>query len=485
MNSGLQLIINGEPVSAPAAAPSMTLLDFLREERGLTGTKEGCAEGDCGACTVLIRELGPDGAFRRRIANACIQLLPMLHGREVTTVEALGGRHPVQVSLAEGHGSQCGFCTPGFVMSLHDAYERDADTAPEAVADQIAGNLCRCTGYGAILAAAAAARAAPRVESDDEAVKARLAALRRRLPLTLDHRAGGARFLAPRSADEFAAARLAWPEATIIAGATDVGLWVTKQGFRPEMILWLGDVADLDEIEETEDGLRIGAAVSHGRAMTPLAALAPDLGELWRRFASPQVRGAGTLVGNIANGSPIGDAAPALIALGARLTLRRGAERRTIPLETFFIDYGRQDLRPGEFAESVAVPRPVSPMDLRCYKISKRFDQDISSVLAAIHIREEEGAVTLARLAFGGMAGVPKRALAAERALLGQPLDERSVAAAAAALSEDFAPLSDHRASAGYRMRAARNLLTKYFIERRFGDQRVAGRGRMKIGSEP
>lgn len=480
MGEGVRFILNGERVAAPGAAPTTTLLDWLREARGLTGTKEGCAEGDCGACTVIVRELAPDGALRQRTANACIQLLPMLHGREVVTVEALGGAHPVQRAMAEGHGSQCGFCTPGFVMSLAHASETGASAEPEAVADQIAGNLCRCTGYGPILAAASAARAAPGAAPDHDAALSRLRALRRDLTLSLDHRAAGARFLAPRSAEEFAAARLAHPEATILAGATDIGLWVTKRGFRPAMFLWVGDVAEFDEIGEDEAGLRFGPAVSHERAMAALAPLAPDLGELWRRFASPQVRGAGTLLGNIANGSPIGDAAPALIALGARLTLRRGAARREIPLETFFIEYGRQDLRPGEFVEFVDVPRPADPMDLRCYKISKRFDQDISSLLAAIHVREEAGMTTLARIAFGGMAGVPKRARAAERALIGKPLDEAAVAAAAAALEEDFSPLSDHRASAAYRMRAARNLLTKFYLERRFGDIRVAGRGRAK-----
>ena len=480
MREGIQFILNGERVSAPDAAPTLTLLEFLRERRALTGTKEGCAEGDCGACTVIVRELAPDGALRQRTANACIQLLPMLHGREVVTVEALGGRHPVQVAMAEGHASQCGFCTPGFVMSLVHGYETGVETGPEPVADLIAGNLCRCTGYGPILAAAEAARTLPRAEPELQAAKDRLSMLRSALPATLDHRTPAARFLAPRNADEFAAACLASPEATILAGATDVGLRVTKHGFRPQMIIWLGDVADLDEIGEDEGGLLIGAAVSNERAMAPLARLAPDLGELWRRFASPQVRGAGTLCGNIANGSPIGDAAPALIALGARLTLRRGAARRTLPLETFFIEYGRQDRIPGEFVESVRIPRPADPMDFRCYKISKRFDQDISFLLVAIHLREEEGEVTLARIAFGGMAGTPKRARAAEAALLGRPLDEASVGEAAAALAEDFTPMDDHRASAAYRMKAAQNLLTKCYLERRFGDIRVAGRGRAR-----
>ncbi|QIE56377.1 xanthine dehydrogenase small subunit [Pikeienuella piscinae] len=478
MSATLTFLLNGEEVEAPDAAPTETLLDFLRYRRGLTGTKEGCAEGDCGACTVVVREIAPDGALRRRTANACIQLLPMLHGREVVTVEGLGGDHPVQRAMAEGHGSQCGFCTPGFVMSLWHGYETGAPVDPASVADQIAGNLCRCTGYGPILAAASTARATPAVKADADAALMRLETLRKRLDGALDHRSAAGRFIAPRSADALAVLIERHPEATILAGATDIGLWITKSGFRPETLIWLGDCADLDRIEDSEAGLSFGAAVSHERAMTALGGLAPDLGELWRRFASAQVRAAGTLCGNIANGSPIGDAAPALIVLGAEVTLRKGATRRSLPLEEFFIEYGKQDLAPGEFVESVLVPRPADPMDMRCYKVSKRFDQDITAVLAAIHMRLAGGCVEHARIAFGGMAGTPKRARAAEAALLGRALDEAAIEAAVRALGADFRPMDDHRASAAYRMKVAGNLLRKYLVERGAGDQRVTGRGR-------
>lgn len=496
MTDRLSFYLNGRAVEVAGAAPTTTLLDWLRYERGLTGAKEGCAEGDCGACTVVVRERAPDGGLRSRTANACIQLLPMVHGRDVTTVEGIGAggadgvAHPVQTAMAEGHGSQCGFCTPGFVMSLWHGCEEGLATDPTAVADQIAGNLCRCTGYGPILRAAATARAAPAAESGREDAARRLADLAAALgDEPLDYRAEGQRLLAPRRADDLAALIAANPGATILAGATDIGLWVTKRGFRPETIVWLGDCADLDVIEETDAGLRFGAAVSHERAMDALGALAPDLGELWRRFASLQVRAAGTLCGNIANGSPIGDGPPALIALGATLQLRRGDGRRTMPLEDFFIAYGEQDLEPGEFVESVEVARPADPMDLRCYKISKRFDQDISSVLAAINIRLEDGGledggVAAARIAFGGMAGVPKRARAAEAALVGRAFDETAIRAAMAALAEDFEPMSDHRAGAAYRMKVARNLLMKYHVERMTGAQRVTGRAAYRLAAE-
>ncbi|MGB0504712.1 MAG: xanthine dehydrogenase small subunit [Pikeienuella sp.] len=478
MDDALKIIVNGEVQIINDQPSHMTLLDWLRYSKRLTGTKEGCAEGDCGACTVVVRELSDDGELRQKTVNACIQLLPMLHGKEVITVEGVGtddGPHPVQKALAEGHGSQCGFCTPGFVMSLWDNYEAGAATDTKSVADQLAGNLCRCTGYGPILAAAEAARDEPRAISDQAEATARLAALE---PSALSYKHNGSQFWAPRKADDLAELINAHPDATILAGATDIGLWVTKHGFTPEKVIYLGDCADLKTVETTQNGgIRVGAAVSHSDAMTALAGLAPDLGELWRRFASPQVRNAGTLCGNIANGSPIGDAPPALIALGADVLLRQGDTRRRVAIQDYFIAYGQQDRQAGEFVEAVEIASPTKSADMRCYKISKRFDQDITAVLAAINITIDAGIVAAARIAYGGMAAIPKRATAAEAILIGKPFTEETVAEAMQALDQDFAPMTDHRASATYRMTVARNLLLKYYLERRFGDMRVTGRG--------
>ncbi|MEM7270720.1 MAG: xanthine dehydrogenase small subunit [Pseudomonadota bacterium] len=483
MTDVLDFYVNGERRRISDVPPTTTLLNWLRYDQRLTGTKEGCAEGDCGACTVAVRELDHRGKLRQRTVNACIQLLPMLHGKEVVTVEHLsshGEPHPVQRAMAEGHGSQCGFCTPGFVMSLWHGYQKGAPTDAAAVADQLAGNLCRCTGYGPIIEAAEAARALPAAASDAREARARLKELK---TASLFYEADGLAFWAPREGDTLAALIDQHRDAVILAGATDIGLWVTKQGFAPEKIIYLGNCADLSEVEHTLTGVSIPAAVTHERAMEALGEMYPDLGELWRRFASEQVRSAGTLCGNIANGSPIGDGAPALIAAGASVTLRRRGERRVLPLEDFFIDYGKQDLAPGEFVESIEVSGPDEPMDLRCYKISKRFDQDISAVLGAINVQVKDGRVVNARVAFGGMAATPKRALAAEAALRKRAFGEDAFRDACAALEEDFQPIDDHRASAAYRMRVAQNLLWKYFVERGYGDQRVTGRARVMEGA--
>jgi xanthine dehydrogenase small subunit len=438
----IAFLLNGAPVTVTGASPVQTLLDWLRESRGLCGTKEGCNEGDCGACTVMVTD--DQGT---RALNSCILFMPQLHGRAVRTVEGLSGpdgrMHPVQAAMVAAHGSQCGFCTPGFVVSMATAQVNGATDHD----DYLAGNLCRCTGYAPIIRAAEAVAGTPAPDWIAETLPA----------------AGPAPF-APASADQLADWYLAHPEATLIAGATDVGLWVTKQLRDLPEVAFLHACRDLQRVERVPGGWRVGAGVTIAALRAAMAAPHPAFAELLRRFASEQVRGAATIGGNIANGSPIGDAPPALIAMGARLHLRRGAARREIEIEEFFLGYGRQDRAKGEFVEAVTIPEAVP--GLACYKLSKRFDQDISAVCGCFSIATEGSQITSARIAFGGMAGVPKRAPAVEAALIGRDWSLATMTAALPAFAEDFTPMSDMRASAGYRLEAARNMLLRYFLAR-------------------
>lgn len=440
-------LLNGTPVRVEAVAPTRTLLDWLRETRGLAGTKEGCNEGDCGACTVMVTDDTGTHAL-----NSCILFLPQLHGKAVRTVEGISGpkgeMHPVQEAMVTHHGSQCGFCTPGFVVSMAVAHlngARDHD-------DQLAGNLCRCTGYAPIIRAAEAAESAPVPGwmQQDAAALAGLAS-----------EATGPDAFRPKDSDELADWYLANPDAVLIAGATDVGLWVTKQLRDLRPVAFLNGVKDLQGVEVQGGQLHVGAGVTISALRAAVADRLPSFGELLRRYASQQVRNAATIGGNIANGSPIGDGPPALIALGATLHLRRGDDLRSIPLEEFFLDYRKQDRRPGEFVAGVSFPETAP--GLRCYKISKRFDQDISAVCGCFNVVVEGGVVTSARIAFGGMAGIPKRAALAEAALVGQPWSLATAKAAAQAMAGDFTPLSDMRASATYRLTTAQNLMIRYF----------------------
>jgi xanthine dehydrogenase small subunit len=441
----LAFLLNGTPVRIEGEPPTRTLLDWLRERRGLMGTKEGCNEGDCGACTVMVTDASGSKAL-----NACILFLPQLHGKAVRTVEGVSGpggqMHPVQAAMVAHHGSQCGFCTPGFVVSMAVAHlngARDHD-------DQLAGNLCRCTGYAPIVRAAeaAAGEAVPEwMQADHEAVAG--------------FAAGEAGVFRPSDSDALAEWYLANPDAVLVAGATDVGLWVTKQLRDLKPVAFLGGVEDLKGIEVQGGQLHVGACVTISALREAVVDRMPSFAEMLRRYASVQIRNAATIGGNIANGSPIGDGPPALIALGATLHLRCGDEMRSMPLEKFFLEYRKQDRRPGEFVAGVSFPERAPA--LRCYKISKRFDQDISAVCGCFNVTVEGGVVTSARIAFGGMAGVPKRASLAEAALVGKVWTEAVVDAAAEAMAGDFAPMSDMRASARYRTLAAQNLLRRYF----------------------
>lgn len=473
MRRAVRFWLGDELCEVEDPAPTTTLLDWLRGPGRRRGVKEGCNEGDCGACTVLLTRLRDSRLVREPIC-ACIRLLATIDGCHIATVEDLardGALHPVQRAMVEQHGSQCGFCTPGFVTSLW-ALRLDRPDPPEEaeIAARLAGNLCRCTGYGPIVRAARAmyelepAPPADPLLAEAELWHTRLAAVHDAEPLVLDG-PDGARLIAPVDLDELAALRARHPDALLLAGGTDIGLWITKELRRPPLILWLGRVAELQRIEEGPEGLRIGAAVTWREAAPALRRLAPGLGELVLRFAGEQIRSAATVVGNLANASPVGDGPPALLALDARLVLRHGDRRRELPLAEFYRSYRQTALAPGEFVEAVRIPRPTPGTRFRFEKVCKRRDQDIATVSAGIALRLADGRVEQVRLAFGGMAAIPARARAAEAELAGALWGEAAIERAGAALARDFEPISDHRGSAAYRRTVAANLLRRFRLE--------------------
>jgi len=467
-DTAIRFVLDGNVVEVRDVAPTTTVLEWLREHAGRTGTKEGCAEGDCGACTVVLGERCGDGALRWRAVNSCIRFLPTIDGKELVTVESLaapdGTLHPVQQAMVDLHASQCGFCTPGFVMSLFALYQGEGVPDRDGVIDALAGNLCRCTGYRPIVDAGCAMRgyAEPARWSRADAQAAARAELLQRIQRDAALALPG--FLAPRNLDELAQAYLAAPQSLLLAGGTDVGLWVTKHLRELPPIIYLGEVAELARIDADARRVRIGAAVSLTDAWAALVERIPELAELAQRFGSPPVRNSGTLCGNVANGSPIGDAMPALIALGAEVELRRGERTRRLALEDLYLGYQKKALEAGEFVAAVDVPLPSPSTRVSFYKISKRIDQDISAVCAGFALRMDGERIVEARLAYGGMAAVPARARAAEAVLMGKTLDRTSVNAAIAALATDFSPISDMRASAPYRLRTAGTLLTRFLL---------------------
>ena len=465
----IRFLRRGQVVELKSVPPMRTVLDYLRLEEKSRGTKEGCNEGDCGACTVALGSLR-GGRIAYEPVNACILLMGQLDGKELVTVDDLaadGALHPVQQAMVEKHGSQCGFCTLGFVMALFTLYHSGKRPSRQEIVDHIAGNLCRCTGYRPIVDAAldsCTGKAADRWAREEKRAAAQLASLNDGSDAFIGDEAS---FVAvPASGNSLASLAAHHPDATIVAGATDVGLWITKQLRSLPKIIHVSGVAELQEIADGRDTLSLGAGVTFAEAEPYLAAIDPDFGEALRRVGAKQVRASGTIGGNIANGSPIGDTPPMLIALGAELHLRHGEALRQMPLEQFFVTYGKQDRKPGELVWRIDIPKLKPNEVFRSYKISKRFDQDISAVMAAFKFTLEGRRIASARIAFGGMAATPKRAMRAEAALAGEALDTAtSWGNAILALAEDYQPISDMRASAGYRLEVAQALLRKALIE--------------------
>lgn len=462
----IQFLLDDALRQVDGLAPETSLLDYLRTQLGRTGTKEGCASGDCGACTVVLAE--PEGeGLRYRAVNACITPLGAVHGRQLITVESLaeGQRlHPVQQAMVDCHGAQCGFCTPGIVMSLfawrHERCTHDRESALTA----LSGNLCRCTGYRPILDAAgkiAAETGADRFSANEQAIADRL----RALPASASLDCGEQHAFLPTSLDELDALSMNYPQARLVAGATDLALEANQALKAFPQLIHLERVTELRRLEEHPDYLLIGAALPYAECVAALHAF-PGVPELLERLGSLQIRQRGTLGGNVANASPIGDMPPVLLALDARLRLRCAGQTREIPIDGFFTGYRQSVLQPGEYIEAIVIPRLVGGQLFRVDKISKRRDDDISAVCLALRLDlDEQGNVRDARLACGGMAATPSRGRKTEAALRGLPFDAAAVAAAQAALAEDFQPIDDLRASAAYRLKVAQNLLQRALLE--------------------
>ena len=470
----LRFLRRGQVVELGSVPPMQTVLDYLRLEEKSRGTKEGCNEGDCGACTVAVGSLR-NGRVVYEPVNACIMLMGQLDGKELVAVDDLADGdtlHPVQQAMVDKHGSQCGFCTPGFIMSLFALYHAGRKPTRQEIVDQIAGNLCRCTGYRPIVDAAVAACSGKPVDRWAKAEKQAVAILAALNDGTDAFVGSPESFVAvPANAATLANLAASNPDATIVAGATDVGLWITKQLRALPKIIHVGGVKELHTIDDTNERLSLGAAVTYAEAEPYLAKIDPDVGEVLRRLGAKQVRASGTIGGNVANGSPIGDTPPMLIALGATLHLRHGETTRHMPIEQFFVAYGKQDRKPGELVWRLDIPKLKQNEVFRGYKISKRLDQDISAVMAAFKFTLDGWRIVSARIAFGGMAATPKRAAKTEARLTGLSLDHAaSWNEAIAALAQDYQPITDMRASAAYRLEVAQALLKKALVEIAGGD---------------
>ncbi|QMV01071.1 xanthine dehydrogenase small subunit [Devosia sp. D6-9] len=470
--NSIRFVLNDEDVALRDIPATQTLLDYLRLEKELKGSKEGCAEGDCGACTVLVGRLR-NGELVYETVTACITFTASLNATHVVTIEHLsaanGALHPVQQAMVDFHGSQCGFCTPGIVMSLYGLWMRKPEPTVPEIETALQGNLCRCTGYTPIVRAGQAISTYGAVASDPlvaerAVITARLQALADRKRVEVGE--GRNRIIIPASVDDLAEAYAAEPEATIVAGSTDVGLWVTKFMREIGPLIFVGHLDELRTIEASQGGIKLGAGVSYTDAAPVIAQYFPQLEGFWNRIGGEQVRNMGTVGGNIANGSPIGDTPPPLIVLGAHVILRKGNVRRELKLRDYFIAYGKQDREPGEFVESITIPALPEGEHFAAYKISKRRDEDISALCGAFRVFVNDlGNVGMARIAFGGMAATPKRATNVEEALIGRPWTMDTVEEAVQAFAQDYQPITDMRASADYRLLAAQNLLRRFFLE--------------------
>ncbi len=462
--TAVRFLLNGEPWSEAGVPPTMTVLDWLRGRARLTGTKEGCAEGDCGACSIVLGRR-VDGSVRYQAVNACLMMLPQIDGCSVLTVEGLasadGLLHPVQQALVDADATQCGFCTPGFVMAMF-AFHHGGGPA-EDIHDALAGNLCRCTGYRSIVEACRRIASGP---ADRFAAEAgTIADALAQLPACTDYRHAAQIFLAPRSLAALFDAMAQFPDAVLLGGGTDLGLRVAKDREPLPAVIATAGVAELKRIASSAEAIELGGAVTYTEALPLLDEHFPSFGALVRRLGSRQIRNLGTIAGNLATASPIGDTLPCLITLDATVTLASRAGERTLPVESFITGYRKTALMAGEVIAAIRIPLPAAGVEFATYKVSKRFDQDISTVIGAFRLERQGGKAVALRAAYGGMAARAMRAARIEAAFGGRPWTPAWLADVEALLARDFTPIGDHRGGAAYRLRAAAGLLRRFQLE--------------------
>jgi len=447
--------------------PNETLLNYVRLKLKKTGTKEGCAEGGCGACTVVLGELENNKIIYKAI-NSCISFVPSLEGKQLILVEDLASKngklHPIQDAMIKYHGSQCGFCTPGFVMSLFAMYKNFSTYNDENIQDSISGNLCRCTGYRPIVDAAKSLNNVSRSDQFYKNIKKTSNLLKKIHSENLSLKNRNKKYFSPKNLNELKKIIKDNPNSTFLSGGTDLSLNVTKERKEINNIISLNSIKELKFIKEKNGNIEVGASTSLKEFELFIKKYYPDFNSILKRYGSVQIRNVGTIAGNIATASPIGDTLPLLLSLDAKIVLQKKSNKTVLPLNRFFISYRKTRLKKGQFIYSIIIPIFKKNI-FKAYKISKRVDDDISSVCASFNLEIVNKKIKNVKIAYGGMAPIPKRAINCEKTLVNLSLSEESFNKAIKKLEKDFAPIDDMRASKNYRMEIAKNLLMKCFLE--------------------
>tara|TARA_B110000438_G_scaffold299217_1_gene348962 strand:- start:2888 stop:4327 length:1440 start_codon:yes stop_codon:yes gene_type:complete len=463
----ISFVHNDRIIEIKNSDPNETLLNYIRTKLKKTGTKEGCAEGGCGACTIVLGEIKNDEINYRAI-NSCITLLPTLQGKQLIIVEDLisknGSLHPVQEAMVDNHGSQCGFCTPGFVMSLFSMFKKNSKFKDEEIKDAISGNLCRCTGYNPIIKAAKSLKNKNKVDEFSQDQKKTLSLLKKISNKSVAIYEKDKKYFAPRNIKELKKIIRKNADASYLSGGTDLSLSVTKDRKSLNSIIYLSSINELNYIKSNDKYIEVGASTPLIEIETYIKRYYPDFEKILKRYGSPQIRNVATMAGNIATASPIGDCLPLLLSLNSQVVLQGLKKRQVLFLDNFFISYRKTKIKKKQFIHSILIPIPKNNI-FKAYKVSKRFDDDISSVCGAFNLEIKNNKIISAKIAYGGMSSTPKRAILCEKMLLNSIISEKIIHKAQEALENDFKPISDMRASSLYRIEVAKNLLEKYFAE--------------------